>query len=72
MKLVGLVPKIEEKSAAANISIFCIETGKQMPWNSAARAGWVADLDGPAYQAYYSPEGLALKQARDAEALLPK
>lgn len=65
VRLVPLDMK-EEGTAAAGQYIRCIQTGVQMSWNGAAKAGWVADLDGKAYLDYYSPEGLAQKQALDA------
>ena len=65
VRLVPLELK-EEGTAAAGQYIRCIQTGIQMSWNGAAKAGWVADLDGKAFLDYYSPEGLAQKKALDA------
>jgi hypothetical protein len=48
----------DDNSAKGSIDVRCAKTGKRMRWNDAARAGWVADLDGPAFNAYYSPEGI--------------
>ncbi|MCK9434336.1 MAG: hypothetical protein M0R32_05820 [Candidatus Cloacimonetes bacterium] len=69
MGKVRLVPLelMPPTSASAGQYINCIQTGVQKSWNAAAKAGWVADLDGKAYLDYYSPEGLAQKQALDAK-----
>jgi hypothetical protein len=61
-----------EGTASAGQYIKCIQTGVQKSWNEAAKAGWVADLDGKAYLDYYSPEGLTQKQALDANQPIDK
>lgn len=59
MRLRPLTVSGSDDSAAGSITVTCSATGKRLPWNDAARSGWVADLNGPAFNAYYSPEAIA-------------
>ncbi len=34
-------------------------------WNNAAAEGWMADHDGQAFNAYYSPEGAEIHKNRE-------
>ncbi len=52
-----------ESDASGQIGVVCCVTKKRAKWNDACRAGWVADLNGKAFVAYYSPEGRALAEA---------
>ncbi len=45
--------------SAGELIVVCLVTKARAVWNDAARAGWVADLNGKAFAAYYSPEGRA-------------
>ncbi len=45
------------QGSAGEITVICTVTKARAVWNDAARAGWVADLNGKAYAAYYSPAG---------------
>lgn len=58
MRLSPLTVQGPDDSAKGSIQVICKGTGKRLPWNAAARAGWVADLNGPAFSAYYSPEAI--------------
>ena len=54
----------DPNEASGQIGVVCKVTGVRLPWNQAADAGWVADLNGEAFNAYYSPEGIEkLRQA---------
>ena len=53
-----LEPLKFSRGTAGTIKVVCKATGKRLPWNEAVLQGWVADLDGRAFGAYYSPEGL--------------
>lgn len=44
-----------EGSAAATIRIRCSVTGIVLPWNAAAKAGWVSDLKGEPFKDYLCP-----------------
>lgn len=58
MRLQPLTVFGPDDSAAGSINVVCKATGKRLPWNAAARAGWVADLNGEPFNAYYSPEAV--------------
>ncbi len=47
------------QGSAGELTVICTKTKARAVWNDAARAGWVADLNGKAFAAYYSPEGRA-------------
>lgn len=53
-----------EHDWGGQLQICCRETKQRMAWNDACRAGWVADLNGEPFNAYYSPEGLRVAQER--------
>ena len=42
-----------EGSPAANANVICCICGTKTSWNRAAKEGWIADLDGEPYNAYY-------------------
>lgn len=54
---------------AGIITVVCAQTGARAIWNDAAAAGWVADLDGKAFNAYYSPAGVEKLKANPQETL---
>jgi hypothetical protein len=47
-----------KEGTAGTIIVVCKATGRRLPWNRAVLAGWVADSNGEAFRAYYSPEGV--------------
>ena len=55
-----------DDSAAGSCYIRCLYSGHIVKWNEAVRAGWVADDNGEAYVAYYSPEGRAYLEKQNA------
>lgn len=57
------VPLRVYEGSAGTLLITCLATKRRAIWNEAARAGWVGDLNGKAYAAYYSPEGRAKASA---------
>lgn len=59
MNLKPLKITAPDDSSTGSVNVKCKSTGHRLPYNQAARSGWVADLDGPAFNAYYSPEGVA-------------
>lgn len=48
---------VNPESSAAQIDVICSITKKRVKWNVAAREGWVADGNKPAFSTYYSKEG---------------
>lgn len=64
-KFMSLRPGVEDEWSGA-IGVQCCETKRRMAWNDACRAGWVADLNGKPFYAYYSPEGLQIAKNREA------
>lgn len=49
--------------ASATILVACKTTGERQRWNDAVNLGWYADLNGPAFNAYYSPRGRQLAES---------
>lgn len=55
----------DENSASATISIRCNYSGEVARWNDAARAGWVADLNGKPFKAYYNAASRAMLEDKE-------